>query len=582
MGNIISYIFFQSKITISLAVLILLMTVIMTIFHHIIVKKNADFKIWRLFCVLPLLLCVIHCIFFHFKGIEEVTVFLYGTMYFAGFLMAIWQFLYKRKYGYRIFSVFMNITAVISLAATILIPLSIAPAIRNYTGESYSDAFKSVVNTMKKEYVLSDWKDIDYDSLQDKIMPLVEKAEKNKDKTAYYIALVKYCYYFYDGHVMAMPANDSREKYYDEAKRILARNDYGLSLYTMDNGDTTAILVESGSEAENKGIHNGTVITKWNGKDIDEAKSSIECIYPDLAFPVKENEEYAKSFFLAGKGDDEVKITFLNEAGEEQTVSVSKIGEYSNRLDTALNKFYHNNEDDEDDKNFQCRMLTDVCGYMRIKEEEYDSMSDTKATITGKHPEVIKMVDKKLQKMREKGMKKLIIDIRNNEGGSNFISAAIVSLFTDKKMFCQGTGKYKNGIYYMNDYNYIDGNGKWKDIEVVVLVNSQCGSAGDFMAYNFSLIDNVTVMGITTTNGVDQNMGGMCITTGGDFAVLYPIGLILDENGFPLIDTRADRKTNIDLDEKIKIDSEAVEIIFGDNDRDYELECAVKYLEEKH
>lgn len=75
MGNIISYIFFQSKITISLAVLILLMTVIMTIFHHIIVKKNADFKIWRLFCVLPLLLCVIHCIFFHFKGIEEVTVF---------------------------------------------------------------------------------------------------------------------------------------------------------------------------------------------------------------------------------------------------------------------------------------------------------------------------------------------------------------------------------------------------------------------------------------------------------------------------------------------------------------------------
>lgn len=572
-----NYIMFQSRITLSLAVFILLMAVIMTIAHHKIVKKNNDFKIWRLFCGVPLILCIFHFIFFHFKGLEEVTVYLYSSIYLSGIFMAVWQFLYKRKNGYRIFAAVMNIMAVISLMATIIIPLSIAPSIRNYTDKSYCSAFKSVVKTMKRDYVLSDWKDIDYDKLEKKILPLVEKAEKEKDKTAYYTALVTYCYYFYDSHVVAMPANDSREKYYNEAKKLLAGNDYGLSMYTLDNGDTIAILVEAESEAEKNGIHNGTIITKWNGKSIKEAKSSIECIYPELAFPVKENEEYIKTFFLAGKGDDKVKITFLNEEGNEQTVSVSKIGDYSERLDMALNKFYHNNE--EDDKNFHFKMLTDECGYIKISEEAYDMLSDTKATVTGNHPEVMNMLDKKLKKMSEKGMEKLIIDIRNNEGGSNAISNAIVSLFTDKKLFGYGMGKYKNGIYYMNDYNYIKGNGKWSDIDMVVLVNSQCCSAGDYLAYNFSKMDNVTVMGITTSNGVNQSAGGMCITTDGDFAVLYPIGLMLDENGFPLIDTRTDRQTNINLDEKIKVDYEAAEVMFGENDRDYELEYAVDFLE---
>ena len=99
---------------------------------------------------------------------------------------------------------------------------------------------------------------------------------------------------------------------------------------------------------------------------------------------------------------------------------------------------------------------------------------------------------------------------------------------------------------------------------------------GDSLVNNFKKIENATVMGLTTSNGINQNNGGICYTTGGDFCITYPIALTLDENAKPLIDTKSDRKSKIDLDEKIPLTREAAEIIFSDSNRDYELEYAVK------
>lgn len=46
--------------------------------------------------------------------------------------------------------------------------------------------------------------------------------------------------------------------------RITAFKDYGLSLITLDNGDTIAINAEEGLE-----IKDGDVITKWNGVPVN-------------------------------------------------------------------------------------------------------------------------------------------------------------------------------------------------------------------------------------------------------------------------------------------------------------------------
>ena len=107
-------------------------------------------------------------------------------------------------------------------------------------------------------------------------------------------------------------------------------------------------------------------------------------------------------------------------------------------------------------------------------------------------------------------------------------------------------------------------------------MNGQCMDAGDGLACHLSKLPNVTVMGITEPNGSNQESGGMCLLPGG--AVLsYPVGLVLDENGEPLVDTRSDRVGRNPLDVKIPYDMEAAMKMFSDQG-DYELDYAIEYL----
>ncbi len=573
-----TYFIFQDKITVILELLVLFAAISLTVAHALLKRKNKSLNIWRLLCCVPFCLCVLHFMFFRFSGYTEATLIMFGATYFEALVLVIWQFFYKRKHVYRIFTAFVNLLAILGMLISIVVSM-VYPSIGNYTHKDYKEAFLSAVERMKKEYVLSDWKEIDYDALQEKVLPMIEEAQKQDDETAYYIALLNYCYYFYDGHVAVQTVNKAGADCYDEAKQRLAGCDYGLSMFTLENDETVAILVDENSSAYAAGIHNGTVITKWNGVPIEEAKKDIECIYPELSFPVKENEDFLKSMFLAGTGEDSVTVSFIGDNKKEQTITLESMGFYYERLDKAIDRFYHKTVDYSSD-NYTYRMLSDDCGYLRISAElPVDVMSTIGSSFTGEFPELLEMIDANIEEMHNSGMTKLIIDLRNNVGGVDNISESIVSLFSDDKMFGHSAGEYIDGKYVAGDAHYVEANGKWSDVKVVVLVNSQCCSAGDNLAYNFSRLPNVTIMGITTSQGIDQCTGGTCVMSDGLFSVAYPIWLTLGENGLPLIDTEKDRLTKIYLDERIKVTDEAAEIIFGDSGKDYELDYALEYIE---
>lgn len=579
METVKAYFMYRDSITIALELFVFAAAVALTVMHAVLKRKNKSLKLWRVLCCAPLCLCVLHGVLCRYNGCSEIALILYGATYFESLVLAVWQFLYAKKHGYRIFAVFANALAIISLLLSVLMS-GIYPSVGNYTNKNYKEAFLSSAERMENEYALSDWKEIDYDALQDKVLPMVEEARKNNDKTAYYIALLNYCYYFYDGHVCVETVNEYGEECVDEAKERLAGNDYGFSMFRLDNGKTVAILVDENSRAYASGIREGTQITKWNGVPIDDAIDETECIYPQLSFPVEENENYLKPMFLAGKGEDGAEVTFVNEStNKKQTVTLYSEQPYSERLDRAIEMFYHKPEDPLSD-NYDSKMLSDDCGYLKICSEIPDETQiSADSLLTGEYPQIYDMLESKVEKLHNEGMTKLIIDIRNNVGGSDIISETIVSLFADGKYFGHANGEYINGEYISYDERYIEGNGKWSDIDVVVLVNSECGSAGDNLAYNFSKLPNVTVMGITTSQGMDQSTGGMCVLSEGLFSVNYPIGLIMGEDNTPLIDTSPSRQTRVILDEHIKINDEEAEKIFSDPKNDFELEYALNYIE---
>lgn len=456
------------------------------------------------------------------------------------------------------------------------------PVIGNYTRVNYEECFNGIVREMKENYCLNDWKEIDYEFLESIIMPKVKKAQEEQNEVDFCTALCEYCYYFYDGHVVLNYNSNKGEEVYNKSKEKLAGNDYGFSMITLDNNETIAIMVDENSQAYKEGIHNGTIITQWNGVEISKAKEDVKCIYPGYGFPVKENEDIVKATFLAGKGEIENQITFINDNGEEQKIDLKSLGSYADRLDRTLNKFYHKKVytsiDEYSNDNFSCKMISDEVGYLKIISEEYDEILDIKSVIKHEYPEIAQLVTKKLEELEKQGMKKLVIDTRNNGGGFDEVGGAVASLFTNEDFFNYSFGEAKNGSYEKTDEHYVKANGKWIDIDIVVLTNSKCMSAGDGIVNNLEKCENVTIMGLTTSQGVNQNNGGVIYTTNGDFYLVYPFALTLDEKSRPLIDTEADRESKIILDEKIPLTEDAAKIIFDDNDRDYELEYALEYL----
>lgn len=592
------FVFSQDRFTLLIELFTPVFMIGMIIYHAIVKKRKKEMKIWRILSVIPVIISIIHLSLYNFKGSFDLTLKYYFAVYISGLCFLIWSFTAEKKIIYRI------LTPVLLLAVTfsgLYNISSLATAdykITNHSHESYTASFKSTLDDLKENYCLNEWKQIDYEELENTLMPKVVKAEEENDSAAYYMALCELTYYFYDSHVGVKCLNQNYEADI-QARECFAGNDYGFSMITLTSGETVAVFVDEDSEAYKAGIRTNTVITKWDGIDIDEAKKSVNCIYPIVHMPIKENEDKLKAAFLAGKGGDTVQVTFINEKNETETVTLSAIGTYDMRLEGFLIAFFCDsayNTYKAGRDNFYTKMLTSECGYMVVTNETYDNMLDIKATFSGEYPEVTKLVDEKLEDLKSQGMKKLIIDTRGNGGGLDAMSAAIATLFTDKKFFNYSLGKYKNGDYIAEKGQYIKGNGKWKDLEVVVLTNAGCMSAGDQLVNLMGLGENVTLMGTTSSSGVNQNNGGLCVTTDSMFAVYYPAILTLGEDGKPLIDPDKERENRIPLDVSIPITKEYVESVFNtdtidrynkfgedaakDDYIDYELQYAIDFLED--
>ena len=123
------------------------------------------------------------------------------------------------------------------------------------------------------------------------------------------------------------------------------------------------------------------------------------------------------------------------------------------------------------------------------------------------------------------------------------------------------------------------GEDMWHDGKIYLLVNAECISAGDHTVYEMSQYPNVTVIGLTQSNGSGQAVS-QHMTEAADYYSFseYPV---LNEDGSFLVDADANGLVSqrLSLDVKIPMDQDGVEKICNP-DEDYELDYTVKYAEE--
>lgn len=543
--------------------LILLIMLTLAILHRRWRNDEQNLRLWKKLCVIPFAITTVH----YFVYVAGAPGFLrnYTPMYITALLALVPMLCEHRKRGYKLAA---TITGVLAVGLGLYFCFSSAD-LHNFTRKSYTASFKALAAEMNKSYVLKAWKGVDFNALENKYMPMVQEAEREKDPAKFADAVTMFCNELHDGHITV------RTKYNTNAySSAFEFHDYGLAMIRLDNGDVIAVCTDA--SVNRLGIEDGTVITKWNGKPVLQA--AAEDVLDD-GVPVKANADRLALLDLSAMGGETAEVTFISNLGVEKTVKLPML-ENEHTLEEAYRALSHSPAKRTEllTSNFSTKMLNSNCGYLSLTAlTTGNTVRDNIGFFSGKSTYAKEMFRKKLRKLKDQGMEYLIIDLRNNIGGYDEIGIALCELLTDEDMYASGLGVRKNGEYVGLTEKRICGDGEFADLKVIALTNFNCISGGDVTAQYLSRLPNVTLAGITDPCGSGQMTGGCCALSRDIVEVSYPVGLTLDENGEPNIDPKADRISRDPVEVRIPLDKNAAKMIFRDK-KDYELEWAVKYF----
>lgn len=536
-----------------------IMLVVLGLVFAVLLYKIADYAVscistrWKLLYIVPFVVCMVMVALY---GMEPAM-----TGVYAGAVLFLVGFFKEDKKVRQVTSVMAGVCVAISVPICLLYS--------GYRAPDYLKDFKEGFESMKAHYVLSDYKDIDWDYLYDEYLPQFEEVDKNHDEVENCILWSEFCQEFYDGHVSFVPDDTELVTLAGEK---LSGNDYGLALMTLDSGEVAAVNVEA--ELAAFGIKNGTIITSWDGRNIEDIEADIKANY--MSFPDEDNEAFYKTLLVAGVGGDTVDVTYLDDKGNEQKVALNKLGNYYGRLTDTIELL----DKGVDGDNLSWTRVDDETACLRIKMMMYDSESYA----SGDHSEMKEELRADFAELRDSGVTKLIIDLRKNEGGSPDFVMAIASLLAPagEYSYCydgvwdEATENYKydldTGKYEISNGLIFQGEEAWPDVNITVLVNAECISAGDHLVNILSKFENVTIMGFTETNGSGQGISAIELESG---SLTFSAVLMLNEDGSVFVDTDASRENAVKLDVKIPFDENAIKAIFDDGE-DYILQQALK------
>lgn len=519
---------------------------------------------WKLLYMVPLIVCII---FIAFTG-EEISLL---SVYIAAIVLLI-GFSKEEAKVRRLVS---------AIAALLIIPsILVCQLYKGYRMPNYLKEFREGFDTMKEHYCLGEHKGIDWDMLFEEYEPQFKDVQRKHDAVGNYILWTKFCSNFHDGHVAYMVKDEAVT---DKAGEIMYGNDYGLSLMSLSDGTVVAVNVEKDSDIYKAGIRNGTVITSWDGRKVGELINSVEIdYYVEMAYnPVEENEDFYKAVFAAGTGGDSVAIKYTGSDGAEHSVNAAKLGSYADRLEGTMRILTDGMKAD----NVIWNELSDSTCTLRLTQMMYD----TNSASTGNYSDLKEQVREDMLALKEKGVKNIIIDLRNNGGSDpNFIIAIAELLAPEgeyryaysgvwdekekKYKYDEAAGKYVvgNGVTY-------NGEGVWGDGQIIILVSSGTISAGDHFADMMCIHDNVLIMGFTSSNCSGQAVRAVSFEAG---TLQFSSVPTLNADGTIFIDADASRQATVPLDVKVPFDEKAVAAMF-DNGEDYLMEYAKEYIDKK-
>nr|MCR5252165.1 hypothetical protein [Treponema sp.] len=153
------------------------------------------------------------------------------------------------------------------------------------------------------------------------------------------------------------------------------------------------------------------------------------------------------------------------------------------------------------------------------------------------------------------------------------------SLFTKEPFEMAKRGTELFGKPQMIHTVTVEADGRFSDIEVILLVDMYCVSAGDSLVKVLSQCPNVTVMGLMPSNCSCQETGGVSFLSDGICWINYPVNWLYELDGRRYIDTDDSRECTLPLDVQIPLTSDLVHSLYSEYEsRDVILDYVIEYL----
>jgi len=425
-------------------------------------------------------------------------------------------------------------------------------ALEDFSGLSYTAAFDAMIEKMRKEYAFTELKGIDWDGLSQEFRPRFEAAEKEQDAREYLRALHDFAFAIPDGHI-------SGPRLAEEFQRQ-ASGGVGLAIRDVDDGvddgRTIVNFVGADGPADKAGIELKAEILAINGTPVDEfVDNAVTWSGPFSTDHFRRLQKLR--YALRSQVGTEFAITFQNPgATTAQTVTLTSVLESESFLfssfDAGLTGF---------ETPVEYKRLDNGYGYVKIY-----SFSDNSLL-------TIQLWERMLQTLKRSNAPGLIIDMRQNGGGSGFLADQMAAYFFDEPHKLGNHGEYdeKRAEFYFDprteDRFYLPSEDLRYQGKVAVLVGPNCASACEFFSYDMTIEKRAAIVGQYPTAGLGGSVNQFKMPEQQFFQ--FTIGRAVDMNGEIHIEGKGVQPTvQVPVDE---------ETLFATGDP--VLDAAVEYLQ---
>lgn len=357
----------------------------------------------------------------------------------------------------------------------------------DFSEMSYTDAFDAMMEMMRKEYAFTELKGVDWDALIAEYRPRFEEAEANEDADAYFWAMQELSWEIPDGHIgtSAFSSDFVFNKFLEETGGGL-----GMAIRELDDGRIiTNFILEEGPAAE-AGIQLGAEIVQINGRPTAEVVSENVPWSSPFSNPENLRLQQLRYVIRFPVGTD-VEITYRNpDAEEPTTVTLTTIEERESFSFSSFNVGLSGYE-----LPLEFEVLDSGYGYIKI----YSFSDDNFLTLA--------LWERAIRAFNANGVPGLIIDMRQNGGGSPDIGNVMLGYFFDEETYA-GTS-----AFYYEDIDRFEFDPLYDTTilpaaeadryrgQVAVLIGPACYSMCEFFSYTMTLAD-AAIVGQYPTGGL--------------------------------------------------------------------------------